>query len=140
MSSDVGRCARACVCGCVHRCNRAADLINEVLNGYYDMDMTDAFSRIYVWLRYSATRKLTWQRNYNTQPRILSAAQDRLTNAIANAHRRTTGGWGPWRSAVTQTHVHTHTCACTDLAQKRHAFLSQAAYTRSQIEQHTAVN
>jgi hypothetical protein len=55
----------------------------------------------YVWLRYSSIRQLTWQRNYNTQPRILSAAQERLTNAIASAHGRTTGeaqagpeGWG----------------------------------------------
>lgn len=73
--------------------NKAADLISEVLNGYYEgMDVSDALSRIYVWLRYSATRQLTWQRNYNTQPRILSAAQERLTNTIANAHGRTTGG------------------------------------------------
>jgi hypothetical protein len=33
---------------------------------------------IYVWLRYSSARLLTWQRNYNTQPRILSAAQVRV--------------------------------------------------------------
>lgn len=26
-------------------------------------------ARIYVWLRYSAVRQLTWQRNYNTQVR-----------------------------------------------------------------------
>lgn len=30
---------------------------------------------VYTWLRYSSTRQLTWQRNYNTQPRTLSAAQ-----------------------------------------------------------------
>lgn len=40
-------------------------------------------ARIFVWLRYSASRQLTWQRNYNTQPRILGEAQTRLTNAIA---------------------------------------------------------
>ncbi len=62
-----------------------------MVNGYYDMDVADAFSRVYTWLRYSSTRKLTWQRNYNTQPRILSAAQERLTNTIANAHSRTSG-------------------------------------------------
>jgi hypothetical protein len=43
----------------------------------------DALCRVFVWLRYSASRHLTWQRNYNTQPRILGAAQERLTNAIA---------------------------------------------------------
>ncbi len=40
-------------------------------------------ARIYVWLRYSASRQLTWQRNYNTQPRILGEAQKRLTDTIA---------------------------------------------------------
>lgn len=37
--------------------------------------LPQAMADIYTWLRYSATRQLTWQRNYNTQPRILSAAQ-----------------------------------------------------------------
>lgn len=46
-------------------------------------NITDAMSRIYVWLRYSAARQLTWQRNYNTQPRILGEAQRRLTEQIA---------------------------------------------------------
>ena len=46
-------------------------------------DVTDAMARIYVWLRYSAARQLTWQRNYNTQPRILGEAQRRLTQEIA---------------------------------------------------------
>lgn len=62
-----------------------------MLNGYYELDIADAFSRIYVWLRYSSTRHLTWQRNYNTQPRILSAAQERLTNTISQAHGLVTG-------------------------------------------------
>ncbi len=70
------------------RFNKAADLINEVLAGYFDsLDVRDALARVYVWLRYSSTRK----RNYNTQPRILSAAQERLTNTIARAHASTSG-------------------------------------------------
>ena len=40
-------------------------------------------AKLYVWLRYSSARKLTWQRNYNTQPRILGEAQQRLTGKIA---------------------------------------------------------
>ena len=39
------------------------------------MGLDEAMADVYVWLRYSASRQLTWQRNYNTQPRILSAAQ-----------------------------------------------------------------
>jgi alpha-glucan,water dikinase len=62
----------------MHRFNKAADVLSEILNGYYeDVPQMDAMSYVYVWLRYSATRQLTWQRNYNTQPRILSAAQER---------------------------------------------------------------
>ena len=53
-------------------------------------------ARIFVWLRYSAIRQLTWQRNYNTQPRILGAAQERLTNTIAGACGQTTGAAQEW--------------------------------------------
>lgn len=45
--------------------------------------LPEAMATIFVWLRYSSSRQLTWQRNYNTQPRILGDAQARLTNAIA---------------------------------------------------------
>jgi alpha-glucan,water dikinase len=55
-----------------------------VSQGEKNDDITDAMARIYVWLRYSASRQLTWQRNYNTQPRILGEAQRRLTHAIAD--------------------------------------------------------
>jgi alpha-glucan,water dikinase len=58
--------------------------------------VAQACADIYVWLRYSATRQLTWQRNYNTQPRILSAAQERLTRACAAAHARTHGEAQEW--------------------------------------------
>ena len=61
------------------------------MEGRYDLDPADAFARIFCWLRFSATRQLTWQRNYNTQPRILTGAQDRLTHTIANIHSRTAG-------------------------------------------------
>ncbi|KAF5843594.1 hypothetical protein DUNSADRAFT_12856 [Dunaliella salina] len=76
----------------MHRFNKATDLINNVANGQYDLDPADGFARIYAWLRYSATRKLTWQRNYNTQPRQLSGSQERLTGTIASVHARTAGG------------------------------------------------
>ena len=38
---------------------------------------------IFVWLRYSSARHLTWQRNSNTHPRILGEAQAKLTHKIA---------------------------------------------------------
>ncbi|GAX78330.1 hypothetical protein CEUSTIGMA_g5772.t1 [Chlamydomonas eustigma] len=80
----------------MHRFNKATDLLFEVLNGYFEVDMATAMAELYCWLRYSAIRQLTWQRNYNTQPRILSAAQERLTNSIAQTHGRTTGEAQEW--------------------------------------------
>lgn len=50
-------------------------------------EIINNLARIFVWLRYSSARKLTWQRNYNTQPRILGEAQHRLTHAIAQVRR-----------------------------------------------------
>lgn len=46
-------------------------------------NVEESMLRIYTWMRYSAIRQLTWQRNYNTQPRILGSAQERLTHTIA---------------------------------------------------------
>ena len=66
----------------------------QVLNGYFEMDVATAMAELYCWLRYSSIRQLTWQRNYNTQPRILSAAQERLTSSIAQAHGRSSGERG----------------------------------------------
>jgi alpha-glucan,water dikinase len=40
-----------------------------------------------VWLRFSALRQLTWQRNYNTKPRELAHAQERLTHKLAEIYR-----------------------------------------------------
>lgn len=48
--------------------------------------LAEAMATIFVWLRYSSSRQLTWQRNYNTQPRILGEAQNRLTHAIAKVN------------------------------------------------------
>lgn len=65
----------------MHRFHLAHDLINEANNN------PDALALIFVWLRFSAIRQLDWQRNYNTKPRELSAAQDRLTKRIAALYR-----------------------------------------------------
>ncbi|MCG6552211.1 MAG: hypothetical protein L7F77_07780 [Candidatus Magnetominusculus sp. LBB02] len=49
----------------------------------------DGFALLTVWLRYSAIRQLDWQRNYNTQPRELSHAQERLTLKLAEIYLNT---------------------------------------------------
>jgi len=43
---------------------------------------------LFVWLRYSAIRQLDWQRQFNTKPRELSHAMDRLTVRLAGIMRQ----------------------------------------------------
>lgn len=63
----------------MHRFNLCHDLIEQA------GDSRDAWAAMFVWLRYSAIRQLDWQRNYNTKPRELAHAQDRLTTRLAVA-------------------------------------------------------
>ncbi|MBN1842731.1 MAG: hypothetical protein JW883_10680 [Deltaproteobacteria bacterium] len=64
----------------MHRFNLCYDLLDMVTNH------VDALALIFVWLRFSAIRQLDWQRNYNTQPRELSHAQDRLTVKLSDRY------------------------------------------------------
>ena len=42
-------------------------------------------------MRFSAIRQLTWQRKYNTKPKELAHAQDRLTHKLAQIYRNEPG-------------------------------------------------
>ncbi len=64
----------------MHRFNLCYDLLDRVGNN------RDGLALIFVWLRFSAIRQLDWQRNYNTQPRELSHALDRLTLKLADLY------------------------------------------------------
>jgi alpha-glucan,water dikinase len=66
----------------MHRFNLCHDLLGQV------EDDEDGLALLFAWLRYSAIRQLDWQRCYNTKPRELSAAQDRLTARLAALWRR----------------------------------------------------
>lgn len=67
----------------MHRFNLCYDLLDRVAAGD-----ADGLALIFVWLRFSALRQLDWQRNYNTKPRELGHAQDRLTLKLADRYRR----------------------------------------------------
>ena len=84
----------------MHRFNLAADLVEgEVARTRGDPGAAArSMATLFVWLRYSAARHLTWQRNYNTQPRLLGSAQDRLSSALAAAHA-VGGEAGEWARA-----------------------------------------
>ncbi len=64
----------------MHRFNLCYDLMDQAAAS------ADGLALLFVWLRYSALRQLTWQRQYNTQPRELSHAQDRLTRKMAQCY------------------------------------------------------
>lgn len=64
----------------MHRFNLCHDLLDRTCNG------EEGLALIFVWMRYSFLRQLDWQRNYNTKPKELSHAQDRLTLKLADIH------------------------------------------------------
>lgn len=104
----------------MHRFNAVAGLLQDrVLGG--GEDVPRAAAAAYVWMRYSATRALTWQRNYNTQPRQLAGAQSHLTNTMAEAHARTQGEAQEW----VRTNRASAACACTQRVQLRVACVPQ---------------
>ena len=62
----------------MHRFNLCNSWIQKV-NGN-----TEAFAWIFVWMRYSAIRKLDWQRKYNTRPSELASSQKNLTFSLVS--------------------------------------------------------
>jgi alpha-glucan,water dikinase len=66
----------------MHRFNLCYDLIDEVRG------QREGWATLFVWLRYSAIRQLDWQRNFNTKPRELTHAQERLALKLAAAFPR----------------------------------------------------
>lgn len=75
----------------MHRFNLCHDLIESVKKN------SEGLAMIYVWMRFSMIRQLDWQRRYNTKPRELSHAQDRLTLKIAEIYRSEPEGRGVLR-------------------------------------------
>jgi hypothetical protein len=47
------------------------------------LEPASALVAVATWLRMSAMRLLTWNRNYNVKPREISAAQERLAQRLA---------------------------------------------------------
>lgn len=64
----------------MHRFNLCYDLLDKTGNEEHGLAL------IFTWMRYSFLRQLDWQRNYNTQPKELSHAQDRLTLKLAGIY------------------------------------------------------
>jgi alpha-glucan,water dikinase len=70
----------------MHRFNLCYDLLDRIRG-----NDTNGLALIFVWLRFSYLRQLDWQRNYNTKPRELGHALDRLTLKLADRYVREPG-------------------------------------------------
>ncbi|XP_068639129.1 alpha-glucan water dikinase, chloroplastic-like [Aristolochia californica] len=66
----------------MHRFNIAADL-TEWAKDFGELGLAG----LLVWLRFMATRQLTWNKNYNVKPREISKAQDRLTDLLQDVYK-----------------------------------------------------
>jgi alpha-glucan,water dikinase len=65
----------------MHRFNLCYDLLDRIRG-----NDEGALALLFVWLRFSYMRQLDWQRNYNTKPRELGHALDRLTLKLADRY------------------------------------------------------
>jgi alpha-glucan,water dikinase len=65
----------------MHRFELAFNVLDRI-----GADNLQGLALVFVWLRFSAIRQLDWQRRFNTKPRELAHAQDRLTNKIAERY------------------------------------------------------
>ena len=66
----------------MHRYNLCHDLLYEFRTDEQIMAL------LFVWMRFSAIRQLTWQRQFNTKPRELSHSLNRLTMRLAGMMRQ----------------------------------------------------
>ena len=64
----------------MHRYNLCHELLDRIEGS------REGLVLLFVWLRFSALRQLDWQRNYNTKPRELGHAQQRLTSRLARLY------------------------------------------------------
>ncbi|XP_057856016.1 alpha-glucan water dikinase, chloroplastic isoform X2 [Cryptomeria japonica] len=61
----------------MHRFNIATELLKQAKD-----EGELGLAGILVWMRFMASRQLTWNKNYNVKPREISSAQDRLTDLL----------------------------------------------------------
>ncbi|RLN13330.1 alpha-glucan water dikinase, chloroplastic isoform X2 [Panicum miliaceum] len=64
------------------RFNIAADLVDQAR----DAGLLGIVG-LFVWIRFMATRQLTWNKNYNVKPREISKAQDQFTDDLENMYK-----------------------------------------------------
>ena len=78
----------------MHRYHKCCDIINN----WDENTSNEYWTWIVIWLRYSYQRQLDWQRNYNTRPRELSNAMDRLSMLVTNKYSNSVTKEKPYRT------------------------------------------
>ena len=63
----------------MHRYNKCHNIITNI-----DIHDSHPLVYIFIWLRYSYTRQLDWQRRFNTKPRELAHSMSTLTCELTN--------------------------------------------------------
>lgn len=72
----------------MHRYFLCRDLLKS---GKVDVRNRDHVVYVYIWLRYSFSRQLCWQRHYNTKPRELQHAQVCLNDELCEQYKASVG-------------------------------------------------
>ena len=75
----------------MHRYNKCSEIvqnwgINTDNKEKSDIQNSEKWIWIYIWLRYSFLRELDWQRNYNTRPALLSGAMSNLSDILTRKY------------------------------------------------------
>ena len=78
----------------MHRYHKCCDIINN----WDENTPNEYWTWIVIWLRYSYQRQLDWQRNYNTRPRELSNAMDRLSMLVTNKYANSVSKEKPYKN------------------------------------------
>ena len=78
----------------MHRYNKCSDIIND----WDEKTPVEFWTWIVIWLRYSYQRQLDWQRRYNTRPKELSNAMDKLSMLVTNKYANSLSKEKPYRN------------------------------------------
>jgi hypothetical protein len=65
-----------------------------------DIQNSEKWIWVYIWLRYSFLRQLDWQRNYNTRPALLSGAMSNLSDILTRKYSEFVKGENKYKNLI----------------------------------------
>ena len=91
----------------MHRYNKCSEIIknwgiNDDNNSKENKDIqnSEKWIWVYIWLRYSFLRQLDWQRNYNTRPALLSGAMSNLSDILTRKYSEFVKGENKYKNLI----------------------------------------